>query len=209
MKILVKFPTRERPDQFVTTIAEYIKNSESYIEYIISIDEDDKEMLKLSREFNMQHIAKMTYKIGKRVSKIEACNRDIDGDWDILVLASDDMRCMVQGWDTIIKEKMGNDLDQCLWFNDGHQTRICTMSIMGRKRYDKYGYIYHPSYVSLFCDNEFTEVHKPKFFEQCLFEHYHPAWNSKGVNDDLYRYNESLWGVDEENYNKRKKLGFP
>ncbi|MFK5283673.1 hypothetical protein ACI3PL_29270, partial [Lacticaseibacillus paracasei] len=51
------------------------------------------------------------------------------------------------------------DFDGVLHLPDGKiKHELCTYSIMGRAYFERFGYIYHPDYTSLWCDNEFTEV---------------------------------------------------
>ena len=154
---------------------------------------------------------------GPRVSKIEACNRGLPGDdhWDIVVLASDDMVCQVKGWDEIIRDDMRRefpDTDGCLWYPDGHQANLCTLAVMGRKYFDRYGYIYHPSYKSLWYDNEQHEVAQSqgKLYasDAVLFEHMHCAWG-KSKKDNLYAHGSSFDPVDRKNFYERKAAGFP
>ena len=82
---------------------------------------------------------------GDSDSKIHAINRDIElaDEWDIVLLASDDMTPKVKGYDNIIRNKMKEfypDTDGILWFNDGHQTnRLNTLCILGKKYYEKVG----------------------------------------------------------------------
>jgi hypothetical protein len=219
MRILVKYPTRQRPAQFLQTLREYYTRAKdnSKIEYLISYDKDDSKM--------NQNIIDQANSIGLNIkcvsgyskSKIHACNRDLEKaeDWDIVVLVSDDMFVQVDGWDEIIRNKMKefySDTDGCLWFWDGHQERICTFTIMGRKYFERFGYLYHPSYASLWCDNEFTEVAqglgKIKYFKERIVEHVHPCWGKKMQVDDLYRLNESFYKADHEVYVKRKQKNF-
>ena len=111
----------------------------------------------------LSNMKNVTVVFGDSKTKIEACNADIkDVDFDIVLLASDDMVPQVRGYDTIIKEAMEDyfpNTDGVLWFNDGYQSRAMnTLCILGKKYYDRFGYIYHPDYISLWCDNEFTVV---------------------------------------------------
>ena len=111
---------------------------------------------------------------------------------------------------------------------DGTQQHFCTMAIMGRKAYESIGYIYHPSYISLWCDQEYTQYWKArgrlKKYSDIIFEHVHPASLNNGTKypkmvwDDLYRRNEErsgdynnpgIWEKDEMNYRSRRKKGFP
>ena len=91
-----------------------------------------------------------------------AINADIPTTaWDILVLISDDMIPEIKSFDQIIRSKMKEhypDTDGVLWFFDGWREDLNTLCILGRKYYDRFGYIYHPSYESFWSDAEFTEV---------------------------------------------------
>jgi len=224
MKILVKFPTRSRPDKFLSTLKGYIDNTydESNIDYLITLDSDDPSMnddvLKsinaLSKNITINH--------GTSTSKIHAVNRGLElykKHWDIIVLASDDMVCMRKHWDDIIIRNMKSfysDTDGTLWFWDGDintkKNGLCTMNIMGRKYYDRFGYLYHPSYISLWCDNEYTDVamqlNKMVFIDDVLFKHIHFS-NTPGMRPDaLMQKTQSYFMRDKENYYKRKQINF-
>ncbi len=222
MRIVVKFPTRSRGHKFLRILNQYIDSSDDpdNVFYLISIDQDDETMMNPStfKAVSNAH-ENVEVVVGESMSKIHACNRDLndyEGDWDIVVLASDDMIPQVQGWDKIIAEQMEEnfpDTDGSLWFYDGHQHDICTMSIIGRKRYEKFKYLYHPDYISLWCDNEFTDVSKADsaiiFFSTCLFKHEHPIWMRQADKmDALYRKNEKYFKIDRRTYKQRKKQGF-
>ena len=157
---------------------------------------------------------------GKSKNKIDACNRDInivseEFRWDILILASDDMTPLYKGYDTVIRNNMKKyypDTDGVLFFNDGfRKNNLNTMCILGKNYYQRFNYIYHPSYISLWCDNEFMEVanilKKQTYFNDILFKHDHPV-NTGEKRDSLYNKNESYFNIDKQNYLKRKSLNF-
>jgi hypothetical protein len=218
-KILCKFPTRTRPELFLKTLSEYISkaSNNSFIQYLISYDSDDETMTsEVIKDAESLH-KNIKLIPGTSKNKIEACNRDIEkaDDWDILILISDDMECKVQGWDERIREDMKVnflDTDGCLWYHDGAQSFISTLSVIGRKYFDRFNYIYHPSYKSFFCDNEYTEVatnlKKIKNIPHMIIKHQHPSWVAGLKSDALYLRNDAYWGADELNYNKRKAGGF-
>ena len=115
-------------------------------------------------------------------NKIEAININIEGnDFDIVVCASDDMVPQVQNWDDEIATAMQMwfpDLDGCVHFDDGNtHGKLITFSILGRKLYDHFGYIYHPDYKSLYCDDEFTQevrrLGKEKYIDKVIVSHEH------------------------------------
>lgn len=220
MKILVKYPTRSRPELFLKTLKEYIENESKQhrIEYLISCDKDDLTMTKdvLSAAHKLSDRIRIVK--GNSKTKIEACNADIHycKIWDVIVLISDDMQVQIHGWDARIVRDMQKyypDTNGCLWYHDGSSQRsISTLSIIGRKYYDRFGYIYHPSYKSFFCDNEYTEVatknHAIKFINGVIIKHQHPAWGQGVPMDPLYNHNDKYWKEDESNYKARKANGF-
>ena len=223
LKILIKFPTRSRPEQFlkVLNLLNDKATDKENIYYLISTDSDDHTMTAEIRDKARSIIKKaenLQICIGVSNNKIHACNRDVDDwmKWDIVVLVSDDMIPQIDGWDEIIRQAMLKyypDTDGCLWFNDGYQPRICTLSILGRKFYDSFGYIYCPDYNSLFCDEEFTNVaqglDKMTYFTTVLFKHEHFVNNPQTKRDKLYDRNEAYFNIDKEIYEQRKAKGFP
>lgn len=218
-KILVKFPTKSRAVQFLKTLEGWINKASdnSNIHYLISIDIDDKTMTNDVVEKAKSLAPNITVIKGLSANKIQACNRDIEEvkNWDIVILISDDMFCEAKGWDDIIRRDMAAkypDTDGALWYYDGYQDRICTMSILGHKYYERLGYIYHPSYSSLFCDNEHTIVAGKlvgmKMKAVVIAKHQHPLWGGKCAMDELYKYNEGLHSIDKANYEKRLAINF-
>lgn len=224
MKILFKFPTRSRPEKFFAGIKNITDNvsSDNY-QIVVSCDSDDASMRweNIKERFEAINNNKILIAWGLSDNKIHAVNRDVDkaDPWGILVVMSDDMAFQVKGFDDIIRKDMVEyfpDGDGFLHYNDGNQkSNVSTMSIMGRKYYDRTGYIYHPGYSSVWCDVEATEVaymlgkHKYMGDEMVIFRHLHPAWGLSEY-DDQYRKTESLngWGPDLQHLINRKENNY-
>jgi hypothetical protein len=158
MRLLLKFPTRSRPQQALRTLQAYcnMATSPELIGIAMSCDADDDSMSRtlVQDEFirTMGRVAWNHIFYGNSKTKIEACNAnmiEIAYPWDIVMLVSDDMIPIVKGYDDVIRSHMlasFPDTNGTLWFNDGHQeNKLNTLSVMGRKMYDSFGYIYHPS----------------------------------------------------------------
>ena len=221
MKILIKFPTRSRPDKFFDVLNKYVENANdlSNIAFLISCDHDDPTMNNpevIAKLEKLKEKLKLAYFFGNSKTKIQAVNADVNkiNGWDVLLLASDDMVPVIKGYDDQIRKDMYSyfmNTDGTLWYNDGGQDKINTLSILGRKYYDRFGYIYHPSYISLWCDNEFTEVSiklgRCQKIDKKIIEHFHPVYNKTDY-DQLYIKNESYFGLDQQNYMKRAKKDF-
>ena len=220
MKLLVKFPTRGRPEKFLSTFNLYhtmctdIEN----IVFLISIDDDDQTMNN-DNVLNFLNGFKNTIVIGgSSKSKIDAVNRDIEkisDDWDIILLASDDMVPQTIGYDDIIRDNMAfnyPDTDGILWFNDGFQgNRLNTLCILGKKYYKRFNYIYHPDYKSCWSDNEFMMVgnilKKQSYIDQVIIKHEHPDWGYGSI-DFVHHNNVADWHHDNSVYQNRSSNNF-
>ena len=186
----------------------------------MSCDSDDDSMTRtpVKDEFEriMGRVNWHRIMYGESKTKIEACNanmNEIDYPWDIVMLVSDDMIPVVRGYDDVIRSHMMAsfpDTNGILWFNDGHQKdALNTLSIMGRKMYESFGYIYHPAYKSFYCDTEFTDLCKGSlkskcvYIPTCIIRHEHPG-HGYGSSDSLYRKNQESWMTDADTYMTRK-----
>jgi hypothetical protein len=212
--------TRERPSQFFNCLQTYYDNLSGNcdVTFLISCDLDDLSMNNPDVISRMEKMPNLFFYFAKRCTKIEAVNRDIEKhlDFDVLLSASDDMFVIKKDFDEIICNTMLEafpDLDGVLNFSDGYMDdRLNTYPILGKKYYEKFGYIYHPEYKSFFCDLELTIVSKmlkkDKSVLEILVEHRHPAAGYS--EDNLYRYNDSM-GMplhDKLLFYKRKASNF-
>jgi hypothetical protein len=216
MRILLKYTTRSRRSNFLRgydSILNKIANREDY-HVLISVDKDDQSMFPLP-VLDGNH----TFVVGNSKNKIDAINRDInefDYDFDILINMSDDMIFTKKGFDDIIRAEFYNDFNQYVHYNDGNQKcNVCTMHIVGRNYYDRFKYIYHPDYISLWCDVENDIVAKQlgcyKYMGDNLqlFRHLHPAWGLAHQDAlSIKTEDRALWIADEITFNKRKIKNF-
>jgi hypothetical protein len=225
MKLLVQFPTLCRKEKFLNCIAKYdnLCGDHNDIFFNINCDIDDGSMNNDSTRQSIKSVInKATYRINylEKSNKISAINDKIDVDFDVVLCASDDMIPVVDKWDEYIccaMQEYFPNLDGALHFNDGYtENNLITLSILGKKLYDYFGYIYHPDYKSLYCDNEFTEVvkalSKVKYLPDIIIKHEHYSREGNINSGDLdFSAKKTLFfsGRDGEVYNKRKALGFP
>jgi hypothetical protein len=218
MKILIKFPTRGRRDKFFNVLDIYyqmVTNLDD-IEFQITIDTDDESMNNYNVLEKLKTYKNLKYNLGFSKNKINAVNRDITiGDWDIILIASDDMIPKVKGYDNIIRNKMIElypNTDGVLWFNDGNQgNRLNTLCILGKKYYERFNYIYHPNYTSLWADNEFMDVanllNRQTYFNDIIIRHEHPDVGF-GQRDFVHFDNIKFDYIDKSIYIKRKENNF-
>jgi hypothetical protein len=203
-KILIKYPSRMRPQWFRKAIANIyntISDRENF-RILVTCDEDDITMQNPAMIEFMNGHENLSFIFGKSESKIHAVNRDMNladewfWPWDVLVVMSDDMHFVQFGWDNVIRQRMKDNFpegDCFLHFDDGYvKDALATMAIMDRRYYERDNYIYHPAYRSFSCDAEqmFVAVARGrhKYFPEILARHQHPA-NMPQPNDELYSAN--------------------
>jgi len=213
--LLYKFATRSRPDKFKAAIDNIAKLSTQPYHVRISADADDTTMFNFAMMRWIGERPELSIRYGTKVSKIEAVNRDMDilPDWDIVVGMSDDMEFTVKGFDEQIVAAFGGDYDQLVHFPDGKvNEKLVTLPIIGKIYYERFGYIYHPDYKSLWCDNEQMIVAqtlgKYKYVNASIYHHAHPAWTGAAA-DPLLKETQSFYHEDEITFHRRKFRGFP
>lgn len=219
--LLFKYASRGRPELFERGLKSICQNTLSpWYSVLCSVDEDDPCLESYRAVVDGFASPNIDLRVGRSTSKIDAINRDLPmarEPWDILVNMSDDMVFLNRGFDDAIRFAFSQSLDLFVHFNDGNQgAKLCTMSILGRAYFNRFGYIYHPSYRTLFCDNEAQDVAKSlgKYLYMGdslrIFDHLHPDFGL-AERDQRYREsNDALYAeLDQENYERRKAAGFP
>lgn len=219
-KLLVKFPTRGRPDKFFEVLDRYyaLASREVEIEYIISCDLDDASMNNSDIKDRLTKYSSLKIHYGNNKSKIEAVNADLGAhsDYTAILLASDDMIPVVHGYDKIIIDNLVKhfpDTDGVLFFNDGYRgSSLNTLAILGKAYFERFGYIYCPAYESLWADNEFMQVAdalgRQVYIDQTIIRHEHPA-NTGAGQDALYTRNDLPLDKDRATFEYRRQLQFP
>jgi len=224
MRILLKCPTRSRPARVLKTLSTYIRLAArpDLLGVAVSCDSDDPTMTNpVDLQKALAPCAWSRIFSSPNRSKIEACNAnmsEVDWDWDIVVLVSDDMVPQVRGYDDVIRNQMTTrfpDRNGILWFNDGCQgSNLNTLCIYGRTFYEERGMIYDPVYKSLFCDTELTDhcrtilADRCAYIPSCIIRHEHPGAGYTQYMDALYERNQTYWNQDMYTYIRRKAYDY-
>jgi hypothetical protein len=223
-KILFKFATRSRPDKFIigiNNIFSKVSDKENF-QILVSADSNDTSMYNqevMNKIKDHLDSGKIIMSFGESKSKIDAINRDMElvNDWHILMNFSDDMEFITDGFDEIVRSHFAThfpDYNGNMYYNDGYVgDKLSTMSIIGKTYFDTIlnKRIYNDEYMSLFCDNEYTEVakklNKIQYYNMILYKHNHPS-NNRSMLDEQYKRTESYWEQDKLVYEKRSKINF-
>ena len=214
MNILIKFPSRGRPEKFKSTLLNHLRHlsGKHKIKFVFSFDEDDATMNNDDIRQFLKNL-KIDYKVyyGKSKNKIEAINADMNHKrFDILILIADDMIPSMENYDDAICNIFQNaehGLDSTIHFNTSMWADILDIwCIMGKKYYDRFKYIYNPEYKTINCDNEYTEVatmlNRRIFSEIMPFQHHHQT------GDDTEARNWYFNNEDGVTYHRRKEKNF-
>lgn len=214
MKFLFKFPSRGRPELFKKNLSRWINHLSGENEYLflLSFDEDDETMNNQEiKDFLNGLPVNLEYKFGKSKNKIDALNRDLENkDFDVIFPLIDDLEPVMKNFDQVIVDifsKNSDGLDSIINFAcpRWHDKLIC-FPVMGRKYFDRFGYIMYPEYKSLGADNDFTYVAKllgkEIFVLKTLFIH------NFIIGDETELKNRNFTNEDFEVFAKRKERNF-
>jgi len=215
MKLLVKYPSRSRPERFFQGLDSIYNNIVDMDSFHVSctLDSDDETMNNddvIGRILTRQNIS---IQWGLSKSKVHAVNRDLIDYGDIIMLYSDDVRTPFYGFDVFIRNCF-DDLDTLVHIPDRDaKEALATVYIAGRAFYNRFGYIYHPSYSSLWCDNEILAIAKQlghyKFID-CygVIEHLNPAYGHL-ERDAMFNEQQIIgWSDDHKNFLERQSRNF-
>jgi len=218
-RLLIKIPTRARPQKFFQTLDKYYENlsGKTRYQFLITCDIDDASMNTPEVINKLKQYPNLTFSFGLNASKVAAINRDLHKDltFDILLVAGDDLIPWCKDYDKIIADTMLEsfpDFDGVLNFDDGFVGGVLnTYPIIGKKYFDRFGYVYYPEYESLFCNDELTTISrmlaKEKIVNQTIIKHLHPIHRQTEW-DDLYRRNEGCHAHDQQLFIQRQKQHF-
>lgn len=201
-KITCIHPSRNRPGKCLETAEKWRSSADNFIEYIISLDADDKSEYIIS-----SHAIPIRNNNRSAIDAINVAAKIAIG--DILIVVSDDTACP-EHWDTLLLQQLKGKSDFCAKVDDGLQPTLVTMPIIDRIYYERYGYMYQNDYSHMFADQELTAVAilTGKYIKLPLvFPHLHYTTGSNTF-DDINAKNNATWAQGEALFNQRLAFNF-
>ena len=175
-RLLIKFATRERPEQLFTTLDAYYQrlSGSANCTFLISCDEHDVAMNNSDVIMRLQQYSNLKTIFGPYKSPVQLLNRDVDQvDFDVVLIASDDSAPLVDGFDHIIVDQMREhfpDFDGIINLGEGHtDVSANTMPIVGKNWFHHIGYVFYPAYTEYYHDCELTIVAR-MLYKEFLYE---------------------------------------
>lgn len=216
--ILIKFPSRSRPEKMLEHLYN-IKATvgiERYLVYLI-VDEDDPTMTDKVRKSisDYERFMNLVVSWGKSKSKIDAINRAVvtSADYKYTVVTSDDMKYTRYDWGGIVLSAFKYTGKDCLHFPDGHNSSLITLPVLRKRFIDRFGYVYHPDYFSVYADDEMTAVAKITkeyyYVPVDIVEHRHYRWGyGQADQQNLDQDGSVAYGRDMIVFNNHKANNF-
>lgn len=206
-KISILHPSRQRPQKSFDNAIEWINKAGCEVELIVSIDIDDKTKVEYGRLYAP---VATHFLVQLNRSAVDAINRAAEvASGDILIVLSDDFKCPDQWGKKIIEATEGKE-DWIAKTPDGIQDWLITMPIMDRKFYERFGYVYYPEYLHLFCDTDLScvaDLTGRRINLDIPFEHHHYS-TGKSDQDDVNRKADKTWEQGEKLFLERYKRNF-
>lgn len=207
--ITIIHPSRSRPEQAEATIKLWLGNAthKDQIQYILSVDHNDKDLKRYKAIAERNGI---NTHIALNKSAIEAINRAArKAQGNILIVVSDDFLCE-EGWDEKLLKELEGKEDYLVKTRDGIQPTLVTLPILDKKYYNRFGYVYSPDFVHMFCDQEMTSVAMMlgRLIKLDLFfEHIHYS-TGKFKKDAISERNDKSWNQGKKVFNEHLKTNF-
>ena len=137
----------------------HLSSKQHDIEIILSVDLSDpclKEYTKLSKAFE----TRLT--VNDNSCCVQAVNHAAcEASGELIINLSDDA-VYFEDYDLAFCEALHIhpefNMDCVIGVYDGIKSRLMTQCILTQKYYNRFGYIYHPDYKSMYADDEYTEV---------------------------------------------------
>lgn len=190
------------------------------LEWIVTVDEGDEKC------FNAVQTAFAT--LPTKISRTVRTNtgpRTSTAGWNlaadnstgkVIIAVADDFIPPV-GWAPAlldIKPEGWIDGEYVVHTEDGYVHNLCVLVMLTRKRYERYGYMLYPGYLSLFSDTEFTEVAYRDGVvldaKHLLFEHVHCDCKKRAKDEhDEKHASTERWNAGEALFRIRRSNGFP
>jgi hypothetical protein len=208
MMISLVHPSRQRLARAAAAIAEWRANASGThpIEHILSVDTDDPDLAGY-RQLAARSGSRLVVHPNRRM--VDAMNRGAAAaTGDLLIGMSDDFGCPEQ-WDVRLAEIVGDRRDAAVLVHDAIDGRILTIPILTRSLYQQLGYIYHPAYMSMFADDDLTEVVRGMNAlvdaRHLVFPHRHASVSLDALDDTYARQNSNrAWWHGWRVFEKRK-----
>jgi hypothetical protein len=204
-------PSRGRLERAAAAITEWAagRSGDHAVEHILSIDTDDD--VAGYRRVAIAHGVELVANPNRSV--VDAANaaaRVATG--DVLIVVSDDFGCP-EAWDRALAGVLGDRRDVAVLVHDGVEGRIMTLPILGRVLYERLGYVYHPGYVSMFCDDDLTHtaaaMGRLVDARQLVFPHRHYSTGQVPPDATYVRQNSNAaWWHGWRMLEKRRAGGF-
>lgn len=209
-------PSRGRADKAHAAATFWISQAGVNIDYILSIDQDDSELHKyqlwfeLLREVYTEKGHRLRICVNKNRSAVGAINYGAKfSECNMLVVMSDDFEAP-ENWGKKLLDRTYNKFDWIAKTPDGIQKWIITLPIMDRAYYKRFGYIYHPGYLHMFCDTEITcvaDLTGRKITLDITFTHNHYS-TGKTPKDEVSIRADKTWNQGEALFIERAKRKF-
>ena len=155
--------------------------------------------------------------INNNTCVVEATNKGAkEATGDVLIYVSDDMFPPDRWGELLENEIITNNYNDefLIKVNDGLQPfniAIATVPIISKKMYETQGYLWHPEYKSMFCDEFAYWKAKTmgwlKLAPHITIQHEHPS-NGKAINDQTYIDSAKNWDQGKSTFARHKSLNF-
>lgn len=211
--LLIKIPTRSRPEKFFRVLDTYysLLSNKICFRVLIVCDADDPSMNNPVVIERLKSYPNLSLIFSNHRGKIYAYNAGLNNiEFDILLLASDELEPLIKDFDCIIADRMQKawpNFDGVLHFcsNDNSKYEVNSVPVIGKNWFKLFGYAFNDAYKSCFAHTELTLISRILCKE--YYEHL-KMFSYTFCDDDLCKKNQDFWNHDKDVFAQRQQTFF-
>lgn len=165
-QILIKLNVQGEPDHLFHVLDAYYLNLSRQIPYhiLVSYDSDAQKLEDPAIKDRLKSYQHLTVLPSSGKTKVEAYNQgisDLISQYDVVFVSSDAIEPAIHGYDKMIADailKNAKDQDAVLNIVPDGKESVNAAPAIGKKFYQRFGYVYNPAYKNSCYDHELTYI---------------------------------------------------
>lgn len=210
LNISLIHPSRERPEMANKAFHNWMSKAGKQVQYFLCLDNDEPKIDKYNYLFSVSQFHGNNIVQSNNRSAVDAINYGAKkSSGDVIVVMSDDFDCP-ENWAFKLEQELEGKSDFIIKTQDGIQKWIITLPILDRTYYNRFGYVYHPDYLHLFCDTELScvaDLTGRRITSDLMFKHNH--YSTGAFEKDAVSVKaDSTWSQGEKLFIERARKKF-
>lgn len=210
-RLLVNISVQKNFDLFFKTLDQYyaLLSGKNHVHFLITCSNNN--CVQSSVQTQLKKYRDLDFSFDCSNSWVSVFNREINKyqGFDFLLIVDENTAPQIKGYDDIIVQTMKKsfaDTDGVLCISDDSIDNLLNKyAVMGKKYYQRFGYVYHPHYTSVFAQNELFDVAQALGKLQDIHK---KLFKKNDIDQSCNKRDEAATATDRLTYQYRKSVNF-